>query len=381
MAKAATKRKAKPRASRRVTGMAAIPTTSFNDARHYVHYEVESREWLSTIKGYIKKHLKNPEQTAIAKLPDWKLYGSHWATVAYLIDKDEPIVPTDYKEKFSKFLSSLVDEGKQLVAQKNAEEKKKNVYVPNIQERLMEAAEEKIEELETWIDDFLRNPKKNPLKDKMPLESFRKNEINLGHTRWITKWFQGSLEELEELMNLPKTKLTDMEQQLKEGYDHLTKTQQKELYEFHVRIFQAIEILRAEKKQTRAPRKVKQKSSSDIVKQMKFKPSDPQYGIASVNPADVVGASIVVVFNTKNRKIGIYYADEHQTISVKGTTLLYFDETKSQQKTVRKPDEVLPNWKKVTKHKLKTQFGYLKTTPTKLNGRMNDDTVILKVFK
>jgi len=51
------------------------------------------------------------------------------------------------------------------------------------------------------------------------------------------------------------------------------------------------------------------------------------------------------------------------------------------KKTVRKPDEVLPNWKKVTKHKLKSQFGYLKTTDTKMNGRMNEDTVILKVFK
>ena len=30
---------------------------------------------------------------------------------------------------------------------------------------------------------------------------------------------------------------------------------------------------------------------------------------------------------------------------------------------------------------VKTQFGYLKTTDTKMNGRMNEDTVILKVFK
>jgi hypothetical protein len=87
------------------------------------------------------------------------------------------------------------------------------------------------------------------------------------------------------------------------------------------------------------------------------------------------------VFNCKNRKLGIYYAEEHQTIKVKGTTLQYFDESRSIQKTVRKPQEILPQWKKVTKHKLKTQFGYLKTTETKLNGRMNDDTVILKVFK
>ena len=380
MAKAATKRK--PRASRRVTGMAAMPTKTFNQAKHYVHYEVESREWVSTIKTYIKKNLKKADQTAINKLPDWKLNGSHWATVAHLLSEKETLVTDYWKSSFHTFLEKLVEEGKKIVAEKKAEDnKKKNVYVPNIQERLMEAAEEKTGELDEWIDDFLRDPKKNSLKNKMPLESFRKNEINLGHTRWITKWFQGALEELEELVNLPKSKLTEMEKQLQEGYNHLTKSQQKELYEFHKRIFQAMEIIRAEKKQARTPRKTKAKSANEIVKKMKFNPSDSKYGIASVNPADVVGATAIVIFNTKNRKIGVYHAEEHQTISVKGTTLLYFDTVKSVQKTVRKPEEVLPNWKKVTKHKLKTLFGYLKTTETKLNGRMNEDTIILKVFK
>jgi hypothetical protein len=215
----------------------------------------------------------------------------------------------------------------------------------------------------------------------MPLNSFRKNEINLGHTRWINNWFEGPLSELEELVNLPKKNLTEMEKQLQEGYNHLTKPQQKELYEFHVRIFQAMEILRAEKKQTRAVRKPKQKSAQELVKKMKYKSSDPDLGIASVNPAEVIDATAIVVFNCKNRKLGIYYAEDHATIKVKGTTLQFFDETKSVQKTVRKPQEILPQWKKITKHKLTSQFGYLKTTETKLNGRMNEDIVILKVFK
>lgn len=378
MAKTATKRK--PRVSRRVTGMAAMPTKSFNHAKHYVHYEVEPREWISTLKSYIKKNMKKDETSAINKLPDWKLHGSHWATVAYLMNENPEIVPDAYKTSFDNFLKKLVKEGKEIFAEKKVEEKKKSV-VPNIQERLMEAAGEKTAEIETWIDDFIRDPKTNSLKNKMPLDSFRKNEINLGHTRWIVKWYEGAYQELEELVNLPKTKLNDMQKQLQEGYAHLNKSQQKDLYNFYKRIMQAVDILRAEKKQTRAPRKVKQKSAADIVKKLKFKPSDPTYGIASVNPADIVGAKAIVVFNTKNRKIGIYHAEDQQTLSVKGTTLVYFDTETSVQKTVRKPEEVLPNWKKVTKNKIKTQFGYLKTTPTKLNGRMNEDTVILKVFR
>jgi uncharacterized glyoxalase superfamily protein PhnB len=384
MAKATAPRKKKTvRATRRTTGMAAIPLSGWADAKYYVHYEVESREWGNAVKSYIKKHLDRTRQAAINKLPDWKVSAySHWATTAQLLEVKPEIVPQVYVDGFKKYLDKLVEEGKLIVAVKKTEDnKKKNVHIPSIQERLMEAAEEKTEEIEEWIDDFLRDPKKNSLKTKMPLESFRKNEINLGHTRWINKWYEGPMAELEELVNLPKRNLTDLEQQLQEGYNHLTAAQQKELYEFYVRIFQAMEILRAEKKQTRAPKKRKQKTEAEIVKNLKFKSSDPDLGIASVNPTEIVGATAVVVFNCKNRKLGIYYAEDYQTLLVKGTSLQHFDETKSLQKTIRKPNEVLPNWKKVTKHKLSAQFGFLKTTETKLNGRFNEDIVILKAFK
>lgn len=385
--KVATKPKKKTvRAVRRGASMMPLMPMkgiTWNKAKFYTHYEVESKEWLTVVKNYIKKHYDKKLVSAINKLPDWQLGGkSHWTCAAYLLDNNPDIVPLAYKEGIDKWILGLAEEGSKVVAAKKEEETtKKKSYVPSIQERLQEAAEEKTAELDEWIDDFLRDPKKGSLKNKMPLESFRKNEINLGHTRWITKWFKGGLDELEELVNLPKKNLTDMEAQLAEGYNHLTKPQQKELYEFYVRIFQAVDILRAEKKQTRVVRKPKQKSAQDLVKKMKFKPSDADLGIASVNPAEVVDATAIVVFNCKNRKLGIYYAEEHQTIKVKGTTLQFFDESRSIQKTVRKPQEILPQWKKVTKHKLKTQFGYLKTTETKLNGRMNDDTVILKVFK
>ncbi len=387
MARAASKvatkpKKIKARATRRLTGMAAIPVNNWDHAKYYTHYEVETREWIASVKSYVKKFLDKKQQAAINKLPDWKLSYSHWAAASYLLVNESTIVPDLYKTGLTNYLDKLVKEGKYIIGEKTQKEKqKKNVHIPTIQERLMEAAEEKTAEIEEWIDDFLRDPKKNTLKDKTPITIFRKNEINLGHTRWIQKWYEGPYSEIEELLSLPKSNLTDDQSQLVEGYRHFTKAQQKEISEFYKRIFQAIEILRAEKKQLRPPRKVKQKSAAELVKKLKFKTSDPEMGIASVNPADIIDATAIVVFNCKNRKLGIYYAEAHQTIQVKGNTLQYFDEGKSLQKTIRKPQEILPSWKKITKHKLDSMFGFLKTTETKLNGRFNEDTVILKVFK
>lgn len=384
MAKTATRKKKQPRVTRRKSAWEMVPLTSWYDAHYHVHYQIEVKDWLNQIKGYVKKNYDKKIQQAINNLPDWKLSNkSHYATAAFIEENKPEILHRDYVGKLDKWITELAVEGNKIVTLKAAETKTKKVaYVPSIQERLMEASEEKLQELETWIDDFLRDPKKNTLSDKLPLESFRKNEINLGHTRWINKWYEGPLSELEELVNLPRAgEQTEDQQQLVEGYNHFTKAQQKELLEFYKRVFQAMEILRAEKKQVRPARKIKQKSAADLVKRFKFKSSDADMGIASVNPAEIIGATAIVVFNCKNRKLGVYYAEDTCVFQVKGTTLQFFDVDRSTQKTIRKPQEILPHWKKVTKHKLPAQFGYLTTTETKLNGRFNEDTVILKVFK
>ncbi len=384
MAKSVTKRK-KPRAQRRTNAWDQLPLDKgWNAVQYDIHYMIEAKEWLTKVKNYIKNNYDKKIIANINKLPDWKVGGkSHYATAAHFEEHAPDKIHPAYVGKLDKWIRELADEGAKVVELKKAEEKKKKqVYIPSIQERLEEATIDKMEELDDWCDDWIRDPKKNPLKDKNPLQLFRKLEINLGHARFIQKFYEGTYEELTELINLPTSKKQDdMQQQLAEGYNHLSTKEKKELQSFYQRIFQALDIIRAEKKQTRAVRKPKQKSAADLVKKLKFKPSDADHGIASVNPAEVIGASAVVVFNCKNRKLGIYYAEDHATLSVKGTTLQFFNENTSRQKTVRKPDEVLPNWKKVTKHKLKSQFGYLKTTDTKMNGRFNEETIILKVFK
>jgi hypothetical protein len=287
------------------------------------------------------------------------------------------------KEYIATKIEKYIEIGKDILEEKKVEDsKKKKVHVPTIQERLQEATIDKLEDMDGWLDDWMRNSKKNPLLKQNPLQYFKKHEMNLGHLRFVSEFFKGAYEEMQELNELPAPKKRDdMQEQLAEGYSSYSKKEIKELTDFYKRLFDAIEIVKAEKKQTRAIRKPKVKSAQELVKKLKFKSSDGDFGIASINPSDIIDATALVVFNTKNRKLGIYYAEDHTTFKVKGTTLQFFDETKSVQKTVRKPEEILPQWKKVTKHKLKTQFGYLKTTETKMNGRFNADTIILKAFK
>ena len=66
-------------------------------------------------------------------------------------------------------------------------------------------------------------------------------------------------------------------------------------------------------------------------------------------------------------------------LSVKGTTIQGFDETLSIQKTLRKPPEQLKEFKDAGKVKLRKFIEEIPTTDTKLNGRINPETILLKV--
>jgi hypothetical protein len=404
MARAASKAAAKPkkktvRVGRRASLFELMPTDDWHRAKHYVHYEIESKDWLNKVKDYIKKHYDKKAVANINKLPDWKLgNSSHWAATIAMLEQAPDLVPDTYKTGLANWITNLNDEGKAVVEVKKAEEKtKKNVYVPTIQERMRDTCSTMTESIEEFVDNFVRNPDPKLVKDFNPVSDLRMNLAKAGHARIIRNWYVGERDELYALNNPPSAaalkKMSDhdkeMVAQLKEGYRHLDTKQKKTLLEVFQKIVDACDIIERESKTTRAPRKVKAKSPEKQVEKLKFKISDDKYGIASVPPANLIGANIALVFNTKTRKLGMYRASNVDPkglarvgtgFSVKGTTLVGYDENTSIQKTVRKPEEVLPQVRKTTRAKTEKVFGAITTTETKLNGRFNEDTVILAVF-
>jgi len=295
-------------------------------------------------------------------------------------------------------IDTAIDIGKDIIEEKKVEDsKKKNVYVPSIKERLQDTCGGMTESIEEFVDDFCRNPDKTLLKKFEPINILRKLNAKPGHARIIRNWYIAELNEYVELLNPPtpaqKKKMTEKEldflDQLKEGYSHLSKAEAKLFLEMFQKIVSACDIIEKEAKITRKPRKVKIKSPEDITKNVKFKLSDATYGIASVPPAKLIGANIAVVFNCKTRKLGMYYASSVDPkglgrpgsgFNVKGTTILGFDENRSIQRTIRKPNEFLPTIKKSSRAKTEKMFATIKTTETKMNGRLNNDIVIMAVF-
>jgi hypothetical protein len=97
-----------------------------------------------------------------------------------------------------------------------------------------------------------------------------------------------------------------------------------------------------------------------------------------VNPVSLVGAAEAWIYNTKYKKLQVYRALDGQKLSVKGTTLVNYDVAQSSSKTLRKPEstkDVLSMAKKT----FATFFNKLTTKDAAVNGRINEECVILKV--
>jgi hypothetical protein len=94
---------------------------------------------------------------------------------------------------------------------------------------------------------------------------------------------------------------------------------------------------------------------------------------------NILDAQVLWVYNTKNRKLGVYVAEEHHNLMVKGTTIVGFSAKQSVQKTLRKP-ELLKGADKLARTKFQKLFEGLNAVETEMNGRINEHTLLIKVF-
>jgi hypothetical protein len=72
-------------------------------------------------------------------------------------------------------------------------------------------------------------------------------------------------------------------------------------------------------------------------------------------------------------------AAEFAELSIKGTSITNFNESLSIQKTVRKPEDKLKEFKTAGKVALRKFLEDINAVDTKMNGRISEDTILLKV--
>ena len=273
-----------------------------------------------------------------------------------------------------KEIAKIIDEGKNDIDEDAVVvDDKPAVYTPSIQERTRDAALLMTEEIEDAYESYQADPENFDPKAFKMLNLLKGKGAKAAHARIIRDFYAGDLAELNELAS------GEGDEQLKEGYKHRTRKQIKNFIAFLQEIESACNMLMQEAKVNKKPRKTKAVSKDKLVAKLKFKKTDEPLKLVSVNPADIIGAQELWVFNSKTRKLGKYVAEEFKELGVKGTTITGFSEMKSVQKTLRKPVEQLAAFKAAGKVVLRKFLEDINAVDTKMNGRLNEETLLLKV--
>jgi hypothetical protein len=330
--------------------------------------------WMSQ-NGYTKDQIK-----AFKDTKDNRCNLTMGAIAANLL-RGMPPVRADFNEGrntaqwLGQAIAKVIEEGKndEVEAEDGQVEAKTDVYVPSIQERLREAAWRMTEELEDALENFSQDPEAFDPKAFKVLNLLRSKQAKAAHARVIKDFYA---RQHDEYIELQEGKC----EQLKEGYSHLTKAQIKKISSFYAEIISACDMLAQEAKVNRKPRVKKPTDKTKLIAKLKYLKQDDKLKLVSVNPVDVIGSKELWVFNTKTRKLGKYVAAEYQDLSVKGTTIVGFDENKSVQKTLRKPEDQLKEFKAAGKVQLRKFLDDIKAVDIKLNGRINEETILLRVM-
>ena len=140
----------------------------------------------------------------------------------------------------------------------------------------------------------------------------------------------------------------------------------------------------------RKPRKKKEKSPEKLVAKLQYKKQDEKLQVQSIDPTEIIYAEALWVYNTKTRKLGHYKAKTLDPrgmnrpgtgLMVKGTSIKGFDEENSIQKTLRKPEEQLKEFANSGPKKVLEFYDAIKTMGVKLNGRVNEEVILLRAVR
>ena len=373
-----------------------------NKMRDYIYGEFKASDLLAHVWKWMKTHeysaqdIKQARAVGVnstcgiyAKMLEmgvpsyYDKHAEYWEGMAGVSGKMR-----DINEFIKEQVDLAVTAGKDVIAEEAKEEAaKKNVYTPTIQDRIREQAQNACNAIDAWLDTYVSTKK-----DFNFVGHFTEMGVTQAHARKIKEFYTGEYEEYNEVVNHMPTpqqiaKITDeqekdLAQQFREGYAHLAKADAKKFLEGLEKILTACDMVVEKAKTTRKPRVKKAPSKEKLIAKVKYKKQDVKYSIVSVHPSDMIDAKEVWVFNTKNRKLGKYIADDMTgPITVKGTSLVGYNEITSIQKTLRKPEEQLKAFKSAGKVALRKFLEDINTTDTKLNGRLNEETVILKVSR
>jgi hypothetical protein len=346
------------------------------DALYYVHYEISEKQRAASFVKWAAENIGKSEAADLKKIKDYwfSVLGKYtycWSKGTGLTAELEQSILSYYTEKLKPAIAEAI-KAEQIAKQKADKDSLKPVV--SIQDRMREQVRDFIGkwdgEIDLLVAGTMRIEKFDPHTDiKIS------NTIKPAHAKMIRAIYEKDHAEALALV-------AGKNDELQESFSHLHTVRQRKAYlAIFDKILNACDAVISEGKAQRKPKMRKAPSKDKLVAKLKYQPSEPSLGISSINPLNILQSNELWVYNTKNRKLMYFVADEMLgPLTVKGTSIDGYDPVRSTQKTVRKPEETIKGSDKLSKTKFRKLFDSLTTTDTAVNGRVNEYCVVIKAF-
>ncbi len=240
--------------------------------------------------------------------------------------------------------------------------------VISIQERVTAKADSYIMELEGKFDEVWHEQSGEAF---VPYTWMVENEVKPMHATKIAEYFRSRAADWIAIIE-------SKDEYVKESYPRPRK-EMIEAAKFFTTVATDAEKLASNKNASRKPRKKKPVSMEKKVKNLKFKKDDIDNKLVSIDPVKIMGAEKLWIYNVKTRKLGVYVAADQAGLGVKGSAIENYKYSESVSKTLRKPKDVLDRVLNGGKIVLRKVMGDINSKPSELNGRINKDTILLRV--
>ena len=358
------------------TGIKGVPVDKgYSAVSYYFQYDLEKKDISKLAKEFVKKKYSKEDAEAIFANAEWN-FNTYTGIVSasYCMDNniEFPEAYASYPQEVTRYFDNLLTKGKGVLRTKQVLEEansEKKILTP--QQRLANKINETVmRDIDTLEDEWF-DGKKTELDI---VEKFKLNGLKGLAVNPVVEYLERWLPEYEDAHSGTCT-------EAKEAYAHLGKRELARRIKVIKQMLADLDKFKFAQKATRTTRVKRPKAADKQVARVKYKKEDQEYKLASIDPMKLVGASQLYTFNTKTRKLAYYFTDATSGFEISGTSIKNFDPEQSTQMTLRanKVDEILTVVLKKTAKQVNKYLETLSSKPSLPNGRLNDDTILLRV--
>ena len=342
--------------------------SSLANAFQWYNYHYGKKDAKEMLCQYLEHNHRPKDAKLMRGIPDSQIrLTPAWACRMTLIGLEL----TEHEQCIVDKQISQMLKAKQEIKKEKAEVDADNAVAKlTIQDHLREKISECCGELEGMFDDFVVAGAKMSA-DFKPIALMRGMNVSPNMISTVSRVWELRMAEFNEVLD-------GVDDQLVEGYSHLTKNQLKQCVKFCETVINDCNSYVQLKKVERKPRAKKAISPEKLSSKFKFLREFADLKLKSEPVTKLVGASEAWLYDTAKRKLIHVMADSHiGTFTVKGSAIVGFDAQTTVQKTLRKPAEQIKAVTGGGKPAARKAFAEIKATETKFNGRGNDNLIIL----